>query len=157
MGPWSGGLGLHPSGWSTVRNRCTGGADRPTLRGMPPGPTITLAPDAAEPPYEQIRSQLTAQVASGALVPGSRLPTVRDLAATLGIAANTVARAYRELEHAGAVTTRGRAGTFVNGDGVDRAAKDAASSYAEAMRALGIGQDEALGLVRRAFGRPGSS
>ena len=112
---------------------------------------------APEPPYEQIRRQVTDRVASGELAPGTRLPTVRALATTLGIAANTVARAYRELEHAGVVVTRGRAGTVVSGDRVDRAAKDAAASYAEAMRALGVGQDEALELVRRAFDRPTSS
>jgi DNA-binding transcriptional regulator YhcF (GntR family) len=114
----------------------------------------TTSPD---PPYDQLRSQIAAQVATGALPPGSRLPTVRALAATLAIATNTVARAYRELEHAGVVTTRGRAGTFVNGDEIDRAAKDAATTYAEALRALGIGQDEALRLVRRAFDPPVSS
>jgi DNA-binding transcriptional regulator YhcF (GntR family) len=114
----------------------------------------TTSPD---PPYEQLRSQIAAQVAGGALPPGTRLPTVRALAATLAIATNTVARAYRELEHAGVVTTRGRAGTFVNGDDMDRAAKDAATTYAEALRALGIGQDEALRLVRRAFDPPVSS
>jgi DNA-binding transcriptional regulator YhcF (GntR family) len=114
----------------------------------------TTSPD---PPYDQLRSQIAAQVAAGALPPGSRLPTVRALAATLAIATNTVARAYRELEHAGVVTTRGRAGTFVNGDEIDRAAKDAATTYAEALRALGIGQDEALRLVRRAFDPPVSS
>ena len=112
---------------------------------------------AAEPPYEQIRRQIAAQVAGGELSPGTRLPTVRALAQTLGIAPNTVARAYRELEHAGTITTRGRAGTVVNGDGTDRAAKRAATTYADSMRALGIGQDEALGLVRRAFDRPVSS
>jgi DNA-binding transcriptional regulator YhcF (GntR family) len=118
---------------------------------------ITVDPAAAEPPYEQIRAQLAAQVASGRLEPGARLPTVRALADTLGVAVNTVARAYRELEHTGLVTTRGRAGTVVNGDGADRAAKDAARSYADTMRALGIGQDEALDLVRRAFDRPATS
>jgi DNA-binding transcriptional regulator YhcF (GntR family) len=118
---------------------------------------ITLDASAGDPPYEQIRSQVAAQVASGQLPPGTRLPTVRALAATLGIAANTVARAYRELEHSGVVTTRGRVGTVVNGDGVDRAAKQAATAYAEAMRGLGVGQDEALDLVRRAFDRPVSS
>jgi DNA-binding transcriptional regulator YhcF (GntR family) len=112
---------------------------------------------AAEPPYEQIRTQVAAQVVSGELPPGTRLPTVRALAETLGIAPNTVARAYRELEHAGTVTTRGRAGTVVNGDRADRAAKAAATTYADSMRALGIGQDEALGLVRRAFDRPAGS
>jgi DNA-binding transcriptional regulator YhcF (GntR family) len=79
------------------------------------------------------------------------------LAETLGIAPNTVARAYRELEYAGVVSTRGRNGTVVSGTGSDRAAKEAAAGYADAMRALGIGQDEALGLVRRAFDRPVSS
>jgi DNA-binding transcriptional regulator YhcF (GntR family) len=121
------------------------------------GPTITLDVTSGDPPYEQIRTQLAGQVASGALAPGTKLPTVRALAETLGLAANTVARAYRELEHAGVVTTRGRAGTVVNGDGADRASKEAARSYADAMRALGVGQDEALDLVRRAFDRPVTS
>jgi len=120
-------------------------------------PDITLDTFAVQPPFEQIRTQIAAQVASGDLPPGTKLPTVRALAATLGIAPNTVARAYRELEHVGVVTTRGRAGTVVNGDGVDRASKEAAATYAEAMRGLGIGQDEAVRLVRRAFDPPVSS
>jgi DNA-binding transcriptional regulator YhcF (GntR family) len=120
---------------------------------------LALRVDAAasDPPYEQIRRQVAAQVADGTLAPGTRLPTVRALADSLGVATNTVARSYRELEHSGVVTTRGRSGTVVNGDFADRAAKEAATSYADAMRALGIGQDEALGLVRRAFDRPVSS
>jgi DNA-binding transcriptional regulator YhcF (GntR family) len=118
---------------------------------------ITLDTGGDEPPYEQIRTQIAAQVASGALAPGTRLPTVRALAATLGIAPNTVARAYRELEHSGVVTTRGRNGTVVNGDGSERAAKEAASTYADVMRSLGLRQDEAIELVRRAFDRPVSS
>jgi DNA-binding transcriptional regulator YhcF (GntR family) len=118
---------------------------------------LILDATAPDPPYEQIRRQVSAQVTDGTLAPGTRLPTVRALADTLGVATNTVARAYRELEHSGVVTTRGRSGTVVNGDFADRAAKEAATSYADAMRALGIGQDEALGLVRRAFDRPVSS
>ena len=121
--------------------------------------SIDIRLDAATglPPYEQIRKQVTALVAAGSLPPGTRLPTVRALAATLGVAANTVARAYRELEYAGVVTTRGRNGTVVTGDDADRAAKDAAATYAAVMRDLGIRQDEALELVRRAFHRPVSS
>lgn len=115
---------------------------------------LTTSPD---PPYEQIRQQVAALVASGELAGGTRLPSIRALAEQLQLASNTVARAYRELEHAGVVTTRGRAGTVINDDGADRAAKEAARTYAEAMRRLGIGQDEALGLVRRAFDRPVSS
>jgi DNA-binding transcriptional regulator YhcF (GntR family) len=112
---------------------------------------------SSDPPYEQIRTQVTEQVDSGELPAGTRLPSVRSLAGQLGLAANTVARAYRELEHAGVVTTRGRNGTIVNGDASDRAAKDAAATYADVMRALGVRQDEAIELVRRAFDRPVSS
>jgi DNA-binding transcriptional regulator YhcF (GntR family) len=120
-------------------------------------PTIHLDPASDDAPYEQIRAQIAVQVAAGTLAPGTRLPTVRALAASLAVATNTVARAYRELEHAGVVTTRGRAGTVVNGDDADRASKEAARSYADAMLALGVGQDEALDLVRRAFDRPVTS
>jgi DNA-binding transcriptional regulator YhcF (GntR family) len=118
---------------------------------------ITLDTSDGDPPYEQIRTQIAAQVASGELSPGTKLPTVRALAETLGIAPNTVARAYRELEHSGVVTTRGRNGTVVNGEGAERAAKEAAASYADVMRSLGVRQDEALELARRAFDRPVSS
>jgi DNA-binding transcriptional regulator YhcF (GntR family) len=118
---------------------------------------ISVDTSAGDPPYEQIRTQIAAQVADGRVPAGTKLPTVRALAATLGIAPNTVARAYRELEHSGVVTTRGRNGTVVNGDGSDRAAKEAAAGYADVMRSLGVRQDEALELARRAFDRPVSS
>ena len=71
--------------------------------------------DSATPPYEQIRAQVSSLIALGALAPGSRLPTVRSLAADLGIAAGTVARAYRELEQSGLIATRRRNGTVVAG------------------------------------------
>ena len=71
--------------------------------------------DSATPPYEQIRAQISSLIALGTLAPGSRLPTVRSLAADLGIAAGTVARAYRELEQARLIETRRRNGTVVAG------------------------------------------
>ncbi|MFM9273712.1 GntR family transcriptional regulator, partial [Pseudarthrobacter sp. NKDBFgelt] len=74
---------------------------------------ITVDLRSATPPYEQIRSQISSLIALGALAPGSRLPTVRSLAADLGIAAGTVARAYKELEAAGLVDSRRRGGTVV--------------------------------------------
>lgn len=70
---------------------------------------------SATPPYEQIRAQVSSLIALGTLAPGTRLPTVRSLAADLGIAAGTVARAYRELEQTGLVETRRRNGTVVAG------------------------------------------
>ncbi|MET1064252.1 MAG: GntR family transcriptional regulator [Arthrobacter sp.] len=80
---------------------------------MSAGITVNLR--SATPPYEQIREQISSLIALGALAAGTRLPTVRRLAADLGIAAGTVARAYRELEQSGLVETRRRNGTVVSG------------------------------------------
>jgi len=79
----------------------------------PRTPRIEVDPRSATPPFEQIRFQVLAHIEAGRLSPGDRLPTVRGLAADLGLAAGTVARAYRELESEGAVVTHGRAGTVV--------------------------------------------
>lgn len=80
---------------------------------MTAGITVNLG--SAAPPYEQIRAQIAALIAAGTLAPGTRLPTVRSLAADLGIAAGTVARAYKELEQSGLLETRRRNGTVVAG------------------------------------------
>ncbi|MET3949365.1 GntR family transcriptional regulator [Arthrobacter sp. UYEF36] len=80
---------------------------------------ISVDLGSATPPYEQIRAQISSLIALGALAPGTRLPTVRSLAADLGIAAGTVARAYRELEQAGLIDTRRRNGTVVAGTPAD--------------------------------------
>jgi DNA-binding transcriptional regulator YhcF (GntR family) len=67
--------------------------------------------DAASPtpPYEQLRAQLARQIQDCSLAVGTRLPTIRRLAADLSLAVNTVGRAYRELEEAGLIETRDRA------------------------------------------------
>ena len=74
---------------------------------------ISIDLRSATPPYEQIRSQISSLIAMGTLIPGGRLPTVRSLAADLGIAAGTVARAYKELEASGLIESRRRRGTVV--------------------------------------------
>ena len=112
---------------------------------------ITVDHGSSVPPYEQIREQVRSQVESGELAPGTKLPTVRGLAGEVGLAANTVARAYRELEALGIIETRGRAGSVVAGRGVEQAARRAAHDYTERMHALGIDEDRAVDLVRRAF------
>ncbi len=112
---------------------------------------LQVDPTSSVPPFEQLREQITAQVESGELRAGDRLPTVRRLAEDLGLAANTVARAYRELEGDGLLEGRGRAGTFVADDDSGRAARVAARIYATTVRALGLSQDEAVDLVRRAL------
>jgi GntR family transcriptional regulator len=65
------------------------------------------------PAYRQIIDQVTAGMATGALQPGNRLPTVRQLAVDLAVNPNTVARAYRELEIRGLLETQQGTGTFV--------------------------------------------
>ncbi|MGI8645512.1 MAG: GntR family transcriptional regulator [Nocardioides sp.] len=118
---------------------------------------ITVDSTRLEAPYDQVRRQITALVDRGTLAPGERLPTVRALAEELGLAANTVARAYRELESRGVVATRGRSGTFVSGDAVQRAAREAATLYAAQVRDLGLSRAEAVALVERSLDQNGSA
>jgi DNA-binding transcriptional regulator YhcF (GntR family) len=114
---------------------------------------ITVDVTSPVPPFEQVRAQLAAQIVDQVLVPGTRLPTVRQLASDLGLAVNTVARSYRELEAAGLVETRGRGGTVVTAGG-DRARERvlaAAQRYAALAHDLGLGADEALRVVGAAL------
>jgi DNA-binding transcriptional regulator YhcF (GntR family) len=119
---------------------------------------VTIDPASAVPPFEQIRTQLAHQIRERVLPVGARLPTVRQTAADLGLAVNTVARAYRELEEAGLIETRGRAGTFVAaaGDLARERAVRAARQYAETVAGLGLDPAEALAIVRAAV-NPGAT
>jgi DNA-binding transcriptional regulator YhcF (GntR family) len=112
---------------------------------------VVLDLGSSVPPFRQVREQITAAIESGSLRPAVRLPTVRELAADLGLAVNTVARSYRELELAGLVETRGRHGTFVS-SGTSANHKTAireARKFARRMRELGIGHEETLAILRR--------
>ena len=114
---------------------------------------ITVDVSAPEPPYEQVRAQLAGHIARGALAEGDRLPTVRALAADLGIAVNTVARAYKELEAEGLVTTGRRAGTTVapGGHATDAALHRTAAAYALSAARAGLSESDAVDLVRAAL------
>jgi DNA-binding transcriptional regulator YhcF (GntR family) len=114
---------------------------------------ITLDAGSPVPPFEQVRAQIAAQVADGVLAAGSRLPTVRRLADDLGLAVNTVARAYRELEAAGLVETRGRGGTVVTAAGHQARARvqAAAARYAALAHDLGLSTDEAVRIAKSAL------
>ena len=105
--------------------------------------------DGAEPPFEQLRRQIAGQVASGAIPAGTRLPTVRALAAEIGLAVNTVARVYRELEADGVVVTEGRRGTFVSPSAAASSAdvRAATAAYVRTTRRAGIGLAETQRLV----------
>jgi DNA-binding transcriptional regulator YhcF (GntR family) len=120
--------------------------------------TITIDLDSAVPPYEQVRSTIAAQVSDGVLPVGTRLPPVRRLADELGLAVNTVARAYRELEAAGIVETRGRGGTIVTAAGNRARARlqAAARDFATLAHDLGIPTAEAVAAVSAALAAAGS-
>ena len=113
---------------------------------LPPDPSLP------EPPFEQLRSQIASRVASGDLPAGTKLPTVRGLAADLGLAATTVARVYRELEADGVVVTEGRRGTFVASSPAPADVTAAATSYVVTARRRGLTLAEAQRLVERAWG-----
>ncbi len=74
---------------------------------------LRLDPDSAEPIYLQIVHAIKYQVAAGRLKPGEQLPTVRELATTLRINPNTVARAYEQLDGDHVITTQQGRGTYV--------------------------------------------
>ncbi|MER7735078.1 GntR family transcriptional regulator [Streptomyces erythrochromogenes] len=104
-------------------------------------------------PYEQLRAQIAARARSGKLPAGFKLPTVRGLAEELGLAANTVAKAYRALEADGVIETRGRNGTFVAaaGEGAAREAASAAQAFAERVHRLGLTEAEAVSAATEAL------
>jgi DNA-binding transcriptional regulator YhcF (GntR family) len=116
---------------------------------------LEIDQDAAIPPYEQLRQQITALVLGGGLATGDRLPSIRQLANDLGLAGGTVARAYRELESDGVVATRGRHGTVIQGPPRRPAPPPdliaAARSYAGEASRTGASLEDALTAVRVAF------
>ncbi len=127
---------------------------------------LRIDPGSDVPPYEQLRTQIAGMVADGELTQGQKLPTVRQLAADLGLAANTVARAYRELEAGGVISTQGRRGTFVRSALLDTDenpvrrsdAQSAAAAFTATARSLGLSLAETTRLIEGAWsqaGRPG--
>ncbi len=133
---------------------------------MTAGPAEPLAlqidVESAVPVYEQLRIQVCALVSARRLRPGDRLPAARALAADLGIAVGTVARAYRELEAGGRVTSRRRTGTVVTEPGLDRTTPStsvtqhqqveaAADLLVRAGRAAGLSDDDLLTALRGAL------
>ena len=116
------------------------------------GDWVRIDQQAAKPLFDQLRTQIIDGIRDGKLPPGTRLPTIRELAGQMSLAVNTVARAYRELESAGLLETQGRFGTFVARiDPADTAMATSAHTYVSAARALGVDKDDALRYVEAAF------
>jgi GntR family transcriptional regulator len=111
-------------------------------------------PSSGVPIYLQLMEQVKHAIETGALRPGDQLPGIRPLAEELVMNPNTVAKAYRELEHEGVIELRHGAGAFVSGQPRGRKVTDAiragqaiVSSAVEKLRARGIGDDEIRRLV----------
>ncbi|WP_406270439.1 GntR family transcriptional regulator [Streptomyces sp. NBC_00191] len=119
------------------------------------GISIRVNHASPAPPYEQLRAQLADLISVGRLRQGERLPSVRQFASDLGLANNTVVRAYRELETAGLVKSRRGSGTQVVAPAAttDIKAKLAehASSYAAAAKQLNATNEEVLAAIRHAL------
>jgi DNA-binding transcriptional regulator YhcF (GntR family) len=119
-------------------------------------PRVVVDTSSGLAPWRQIHQQLVRMIAARVLGPGTRLPTIRQLARDLGVAAGTVARVYRELESAElVVTARGR-GTVV-ADGAPAAGPwepwlaTAAAAYVCDARAHGADVDAAVAAVLAAW------
>ncbi|WP_405579812.1 GntR family transcriptional regulator [Streptomyces sp. NBC_01190] len=113
---------------------------------------IVIDQTAAAAPYEQLRGRIAEEARAGRLPVGYKLPTVRGLAEELGLAPNTVAKAYRALETDGVIETRGRHGTFIAaGDSGAREAAAAATAYVERTRRLGLDRAAAGAAIEEAL------
>lgn len=116
---------------------------------------IHVSPNDGAPLYLQIMRQVRYLAASGRLEPGDRLPPVRKLAETLLVNPNTVARAYRELETEGVLTTLRGSGVFVAETGSPLARSEQLRILGERIdmllseaRQMTIGLEEVVELVR---------
>jgi len=111
-------------------------------------PYLVVNSELETPPYQQVVAQIQAAIERGDLAPDSMLPTVRQLAGDLGIAPNTVARAYSELQSDGWLVGDGRRGTRVAGQvPINRRARmrslrEAAMRFVESLRHRGFTPEE---------------
>jgi GntR family transcriptional regulator len=111
-------------------------------------------PSSGVPIYLQLMEQVKHAVETGVLRPGDQLPGIRALAEQLVVNPNTIARAYRELQHEGVIDLRHGSGAFVSqSDGVGRrpalvrAVQPLMSGLIDRLRARGLTDDE----IRRLF------
>lgn len=115
--------------------------------------SIQIDLEAKTPPFEQIKASITGLIAAGTLAEGHKLPPIRQLAGDLGVAPNTVARAYRELEGDGLIRSRGRRGTVVLPAPPTSQPVDAIAAAVDDARARGMSAAEILSQVAAALAR----
>ena len=110
----------------------------------------------AGPIFEQIGRNVREQLARGDLRPGDKLPSARDLAATLSVNPNTIVHAYGELEAQGIIEKRRGLGTFIREDApVETMRKDMlkeiVETFMDEVRRLGVESDEAMAALKEAW------
>ena len=112
---------------------------------------ILVDPENGVPPWRQVHDQLVRLIRSGELPVGAPLPSIRQLANDLGLAAGTVARVYRELEAAGVLHTARRKGTVVAAipHPETDVLEDAAAQYVSQAKELGVDLEKAIDAVTR--------
>jgi GntR family transcriptional regulator len=80
---------------------------------------VRVDPHSLVPPSQQLVAAVLDAIGSGELRPGDKLPSVRGLAGEALVNPNTVAKAFRDLEHLGATEGRNGSGVFVTAGGPD--------------------------------------
>ena len=107
---------------------------------------ITINYRDGRPIYEQVKDSLRTLVVTGALPPGEKLPSVRELAGRLAINPNTIQRAYRELEAQGYIVSVPGKGSFVSERSLEEARRreellQQLDALAAELRWLGVGTE----------------
>ncbi|MDQ6929987.1 MAG: GntR family transcriptional regulator [Candidatus Eremiobacteraeota bacterium] len=117
---------------------------------------LEVDPDIETAPFQQIFEQLRGFIERGDLRPGDLLPTVRQLAGDLGVAPNTVARAYAELQRDGWLASEGRRGTRVaqqtpatNKRARARALREVVDQFVTTLAHRGYSESEVAGALQR--------
>lgn len=108
------------------------------------------------PIYEQVRDSLRQLILSGAIAPGEKLPSVRELAGSLAINPNTIQRSYRELEHLGIIYTVAGKGAFAAEDSMAKNQRqqellEQTRQLAREMKLLGLTEEDAVAPLRAVF------
>ena len=121
---------------------------------------LRLREESDIPIYLQLRNQIVAGISDGRLSPGERLPTVRSLAAEIGINAMTVNKAYQLLKQEGFILIDRRHGArvrerFAGTAELSRESEAQLRALAAEARAKGMGRDAFLRLCAAAFGEEG--
>lgn len=110
------------------------------------------------PVYEQIENHVRFAISSGVLKATDRLPSVKDLAQTLEINPNTVAKAYRDLEVMGLIYTRRGMGCYIN-KGIDRKCRESCRAHiisrlhevVQEAKAAGISKKDIVEVINKSY------